>query len=97
MHEPLTLLVSLPLCQCRPWTLRGTPLLEGLDRELRQVWKTSEKRGRDLLRKLFIFSGSFPSMPEGMVRRVLHSTDWKSVPDSDAGGQGWLRGDHARG
>jgi hypothetical protein len=83
MHEPLTLLVSLPLCHCRPWALRKTPLLEGLDRELRQVWKTSEERGRSLLRELLVLSGSFPSMPEGMVRRVLYSTNWKSAPNSD--------------
>jgi hypothetical protein len=87
-REALTLLVSLPLCHYRPWVLRRTPLLEGLDWELRQVWKSSEERGRDFLRELLVFLGSFPSMSEGMVRRVLHSTNWKSVPNSNPNGRG---------
>ena len=48
MHEPLFLGVSLPFVHHRPWSLRGTPLLVALERDLRQVWASSEKDGRDI-------------------------------------------------
>ena len=42
MHKPLLIGISLPLLTRNPWTLRGTPLLVGLERELHQAVKKME-------------------------------------------------------
>ncbi len=52
MHEPLFISISLPLLYRLPWTLRRTPLLVGMERELRRLPDCSEANGRDILRKL---------------------------------------------
>jgi hypothetical protein len=52
MHEPLILLVSLPLCRYEPWSYRGTDFLEGFRRELRPLWKDVPERCRTLPHKL---------------------------------------------
>jgi hypothetical protein len=52
MHEPLFVGISLPLLTRNPWSLRGTPLLVDLERQLCQVLSSREEDGRDILRKL---------------------------------------------
>ena len=71
MHEPLILFICLPLRRYQPWSLRGTRYMEGLVRELREVWKNEPERGRDLLRELLTQTRGFQSMSEGLVREVL--------------------------
>jgi hypothetical protein len=79
MHEPLTLFVSLPLCRHSPWSLKGTPFLESLRREMRKVWSRVPERGGHLLRELLQRSRHFQSMQEGMVREVLYRFNWGSI------------------
>jgi hypothetical protein len=52
MHEPLFIGISLPLVRCCPWSLRRTPLLVELERQLREVLKAGEGDGWDILCKL---------------------------------------------
>jgi hypothetical protein len=52
MHEPLWIGISLPFIQHRPWSLRGTPLLVELDRNMRLMLGSGEGDGRDILRQL---------------------------------------------
>lgn len=78
-YEPLTLFISFPLIDSQPWTLRRTPLLEELDRELRKVWKSDHERGWRLLRELLLRARKLRSLPEGVVRKMLFRPSWKSI------------------
>jgi hypothetical protein len=91
MHEPLILLVSLPLCRYEPWSYRGTGFLEGLRRELRPLWKNVPERCGTLLRKLLQQEREFHTLQEGVVRSMLRNFDWRSVSDSGSGGRGRVR------
>jgi hypothetical protein len=86
MHEPLTLLVSLPLCRHPPWTLKGTPFLESLRREMRKVWDRLPERSGYLLRQLLQRARGFESLLEGVVREVLYRFSWRSIPHTGAEG-----------
>jgi len=68
MHEPLLIGISLPLLTRNPWTLRGTPLLVGVERELHQVLCSSEEDGGDLLRKLLRTPRQLASVSERVAR-----------------------------
>ena len=82
MHEPLFLFVTLPLCRVRPWSMRSTPFVEEFRGLLRKLWTSDSIRHRDLLRKLFIRTSALGSMSESVVRGVLHSPQWRPIPDS---------------
>ena len=71
MHEPLLIGISLPLLTRNPWTLRGTPLLVGLERELHQVLRSGEEDGGDLLRKLLRTPRQLASVSERVARQLL--------------------------
>ena len=83
MHEPLFLGISLPFVQHRPWSLRGTPLLVALERDLRQVWASSEKDGRDILRKLLRTPGRVSAMPKVLARRMLRMPGEGTVSNNE--------------
>ena len=72
MHEPLWIGISLPFLHHRPWTIRGTPALVGLDRELREVLRSGKGDGGIVLRKLLRTARGVHSVPErvacGMLR-----------------------------
>jgi hypothetical protein len=72
-YEPLIVGISFPLCRFRPWRLRGTPLLESVERTLRDLPQATDGWGRGVLRQLFLTTSSLASMREGMVWQVLHS------------------------
>jgi hypothetical protein len=83
-HEPLLMYVCLPLSRHRPWKLRGTVLLDGYERKMRELHQTNSRlRGR-LLRKLLIQTRKLETMPDGMVRRMLHRAAEQPVPNPDA-------------
>lgn len=71
MHEPLLIGISLPLLTRNRWTLRGTPLLVGLERELHQVLRSGEEDGGDLLRKLLRTPRQLASVSERVARQLL--------------------------
>jgi hypothetical protein len=79
MHEPLTLFVSLPLCRHQPWSLKETPFLESLPREMRKVWDRVPEQGGHLLRELLQQSRKFQSMQKGVVQEMLYRFNWGSV------------------
>jgi hypothetical protein len=61
----------LPPLVANPWTLRGTPLLVGLERELHQVLRSGEEDGGDLLRKLLRTPRQLTSVSERVARQLL--------------------------
>mmetsp|Transcript_20485 Transcript_20485/g.29214 ORF Transcript_20485/g.29214 Transcript_20485/m.29214 type:complete len:595 (-) Transcript_20485:2495-4279(-) len=72
--EPLIVGIALPLCRHKSWRLRGTPLLESVERTLRELPQATRGWGWSVLRQLLITTGSLDAMPAGMVRQVLYPT-----------------------
>ena len=71
MHEPLYIGIALPLCRHRPWSLRGTPVLVEMDRELRKVLSEGQGDGRDILCELLRTPGRLSTVPEHVARGML--------------------------
>jgi hypothetical protein len=72
-HEPLLVGVFLPFIRHRPWQLRHSPKLLGMERKLRSMWKTGEGNPGTLLRELRLLPRKLDTMSEGMVRKVLRT------------------------
>ncbi len=86
MHEPLFIGISLPLLTRKPWTLRRTPLLVGLEWELHQVLRSGEEDGRDLLCKLLRTPRQLASVSESVARKLLCLPGTRKVPTEDDSG-----------
>ena len=71
MHEPLFVGISLPLLPKNPWSLRGTPLLVELERQLRQVLSSHEEDGGNILRKLLRTPRQVACVLEDVARKML--------------------------
>ena len=84
MHEPLWIGISLPIVNKSPWTLRRTPLLVELARDLREVFASGEGDGRDILRKLLRVPGRIQSVSQRVARGVLHLPRTGTVPNGKA-------------
>jgi hypothetical protein len=85
MHEPLFVGISLPLLNRPPWTLRRTPLLVGLERQLRQVQATGESNGGDILRQLLRTPRRLAGVSEDVARKVLRMPGNGEVPGEENG------------
>ena len=96
MHEPLLIGISLPLLTRNPWTLRGTPLLVGLERELHQVLRSGEEDGGDLLRKLLRTPRQLASVSERVARKLLRLPGTGEVSTEEDSGRGRQPMVHAR-
>jgi hypothetical protein len=74
LFEPLIVGICFPFIRFKPWRLRGTPLLESVERALREVPQASGGWGGSILCKLLHTTRTLDSMPEGLVQKVLHAT-----------------------
>ena len=72
MHESLLIGVYLPLLPCFLWSLRRSISVLALERKLRQVSKTQARSQGSVLCQFLSFARRLSSMPEGLVRSVLH-------------------------
>jgi hypothetical protein len=81
LHEPLYIGIALPYIRYHPWSLRGTPLLVDMDRELREVLRSGEGDGRDILRKLLRLPGRLSGVSESVARGMLRMPRAGEVPD----------------
>jgi hypothetical protein len=86
MHEPLFIRISFLLLHRNPWSLRRTPLLVELERQLRQVLRAGEEDGGHILRKLLRTSRQLASVPEDVARRMLRMSGAGEVPDQENSG-----------
>ena len=86
MHEPLFIGISFPLLHRNPWSLRRTPLLVELERQLRQVLCAGEEDGGDILRKLLRTSRQLARVSEGVARKMLRMSGDGAVPNEESGG-----------
>ena len=71
MHESLCVGISLPYLPFRPWSIKGTPLVVGVERKLRRMWSTGEGDGCHCVRKFLRTAKGLASMSESMASRVL--------------------------
>ena len=71
MYEPLFVGISLPLLNRHPWTLRQTPLLVGLERQLCQVQGSGQGNGRDILLQFLQTPRRLACVSEDVARKVL--------------------------
>ena len=83
LHEPLWIGIVFPLNRFQPWSIRGTPLLVELGRELQEVLSTREADGGDILRKLLRVQRKLPSVPEHVARGMLRMPRRGDVPDDE--------------
>ena len=72
MHEPLLIAIVFPFIRSKPWQLRSTPKMHSMVSELRRMLKSEDLDSRDLLRQFWEKCHRLRSMPENVVRRVLH-------------------------
>jgi hypothetical protein len=86
MHEPLFVGISLPLLSRYPWTLRGTPLLVGLDRQLREVQRSGQGDGRHLLQQLLRTPGVLARVSESVACQMLRMPGEGAVSNEEGGG-----------
>ena len=73
-HEPLFVGIFLPFIHHRPWQLKQSPKLLGMERKLQGMWKSGEGDPKDILCKLRLLPGKLDAMSESMVQRVLQGT-----------------------
>jgi hypothetical protein len=86
MHEPLFVGISLPLLPKNPWSLRGTPLLVELERQLRQVLSSHEEDGGNILRKLLRTPRQVACVLEDVARKMLRMSGPGQVPSEENSG-----------
>ncbi len=72
--EPLVVGLCFPLSRNSPWKLKGTPVLDGVERLLRTLPLSDRGWGRSILRKLFKQTRSLDRMPASLVREMLQAT-----------------------
>ena len=87
MHEPLWVGIVLPFIHHSPWSLRRTPLLVELARELRQVLSTSEGDGWSILRQLLRTPRRLACLSKCVARGVLRMPRDGAVPNECNGGR----------
>ncbi len=96
MHKPLFVGIALPLLPRNPWSLRGTPLLVGLERQLRQVLSSGQEDGGNILHQLLRTPRQVASVSDGVVCRMLRMSRTGEVPSEENTGQGknkWYKHD----
>eukprot|EP00957_Ditylum_brightwellii_P190891 14534778-Ditylum_brightwellii.AAC.1 len=70
-HEPLIFALCLPFLPYSPWQLCQTPALLEMERSLHLMWKEGKGTEGIALHKLWEFQRSVPSMPKGLVQKML--------------------------
>ena len=86
MHEPLWIGIALPFIRYRPWSLRGTPLLVAMARDLQEMLSAGKGDGGDILRKLLRVQGRVNAVSEHVARGVLRMPGCGEVPNDEAHG-----------
>jgi hypothetical protein len=81
-HEPLGIFISLPLSRHEPWRLRQTKTVVYLESSLRELPSDDLLQKGNILRKFLGLTRQLETMPEGLVRELLHTPGRGSVPGS---------------
>jgi hypothetical protein len=78
--EPLIAGIYLPLSRHKPWNLRGTPMLERVERMLHEMPPSDPRWGRSVLRELLFQARSLETMSSSMVRPCYTPIDNSEFP-----------------
>jgi hypothetical protein len=74
-HEPLLIAFYFPILptlpKYRPWQLKGTELVDRIQRQVQRMQKGSEPVDWSCLWELVLQMRKILSMPDGMVRQLL--------------------------
>ena len=70
-HEPLLLAICLPMIRSSPWRLKGTPFVERLERDVRQMPTSGEGGLGIILREFLLQAWALDSLPKRVVRSLL--------------------------
>jgi hypothetical protein len=81
LHEPLFVGFSLPYIRYYPWSLRGTPVLVEMERNMHEVLGAGESDGGDILRQLLRLAGRISSVSESVARGLLRMPRKGQVPN----------------
>jgi hypothetical protein len=79
MHEALLIGFSLPLLRCYPWRWGRSPAVVAFARTVSAVFKADNNYRRTLLRQFWRVSRRVPTLSDGLVRRLLSSSDWRRL------------------
>jgi len=72
MFEPLLIGFCFPFIRFKPWSIKGTPKLVSIEREVQKMWKEEGMDGRDCLREFLLVARKLPSVSESVVRSLLY-------------------------
>jgi len=72
MFEPLLIGFCFPLIRFKPWTIKGTPKLVSVEREMQKMWSEKGVDGRDCLREFLLVIRKLPAVSESVVRSLLY-------------------------
>jgi hypothetical protein len=74
-HDPLGIFISVPLSRHEPWRLRNTQPVVNFARALPEVSGDDFVQKGHLLRKFLCLARQLETMPESVVRGLLHTTE----------------------
>jgi hypothetical protein len=81
-HEPLGVSISLPISRHEPWYLRRAKTVVDLESSLRELPPADFLQKGNILRKFLGLKRQLETMPEGLVRELVHTPGRGSVPGS---------------
>jgi hypothetical protein len=81
-HEPIGIFISLPLSRHEPWRLRRTKTVVDMESALREYQPDDFLQKGNILRKFLGLTRQLETMPEGLLRELLHTPGRGSVPGS---------------
>jgi hypothetical protein len=71
MYEPLTIAIFFPYLDSKPWQLKGTPFMGGVERTLYHVRSGGEGSVGDILSELWSVARRMDAMSVSDLRRLL--------------------------
>ena len=83
MLEPLTFAIIFPFATHRPWQLKQTPAMLGMERMLRKLWKANQVSDRAVLLKFWNKASRIANMQKDVVWKLLRSKQGFEIPDSN--------------
>jgi hypothetical protein len=81
-HESLGIFISLPLSRLQPWSLRRINTVVDMDSALRELPPDDFLQKGNILYKFLGITRQLETIPEGLVRELLHTPGRGLIPGS---------------
>jgi hypothetical protein len=88
--EPLIVGLYLPLSRHQPWNLKGTPMLERVERLLHDLPPSSPRWGQLVLREFLFTARSLEAMSGSLVQNMLYSNGCWRISNCATNQRGWF-------